>query len=210
MTLSTFQSLFHRANRPSGSTSVLAGFVVLCVALLALIGFAAPASAQDETSTALLGGQGCEGDVVEVVVETASGVSVLTENVVPADDASWELQLVLPALDEAVIAWATCFAGDNASVNYSPISLRVQPGVDVGGLIELTGVPVDEASTVAEDPEATDGQPDELPVTGPWTVPLSALALVFIAGGAGMAFVSRELVVVAKPARRWPTSSWDR
>lgn len=194
---------------PKAGSAVLAILATMALTFGTLLAFAAPASAQDEPATATIGGGECTGDNVEVRVMSSGGEPMVTENVAPDDDGNWTAPLVIPAVDEPVIASATCFDGDVAVVEYSPISLRVQPGVAVGGVIMLPAQPIEGAA-------AADGaadMPETLPETGPFTVPITALALALVAAGAGMTFVARQssedAATVATDDSAWPTSHWD-
>ncbi len=186
-------------------------FSVAFAACLALL-FASPVSAQNEDATATLGGAGCDGDNVELVISTTAGEALVTQNASP-EGGDWEMMVSIPARNEPVIASATCFSGDVPLVNYSPISLRVQPGVEVGGVIELPANPIEGAAaqTAATDTPAT---PEALPETGPYTVGLTALAVALIAAGLGMAFVSNQMRTVSPVAVNrnsgWMSSHWDR
>lgn len=182
------------------------------------------AGAQADDGSATIGGDGCDGDNVELVIESMDGQVLVTENVAPVDGGVWGVLVSIPALDAPVIASATCFAGDVALVDYAPVSIRIQPGVEVGGIIELPGTAVEGALANPDEPadpdsdEGAEGQPDELPHTGPFTVPFTALAITMIAAGLGMAYVSRQQRQVPTPipldgddtgSRAWPTSHWD-
>ncbi len=205
---------------------VLLALTAICLAFAVLLAPVSPlasaAGAQGDDGTATIGGEGCDGDNVELTVESMDGEVLLTENVAPIDGGIWQVTVAIPALDAPVIASAICFAGDVALVNYSPVSIRIQPGVEVGGIIELPGTPVDGAVATPDDPadaadsDDAEGQPDELPHTGPFTVPFTALAIAMIAAGLGMAYVSRQQRNTPSLARiseredqSWPTSHWD-
>jgi hypothetical protein len=179
----------------------LLGLAATCLAFATLLAPVSPllgaAGAQGDDGTATIGGEGCDGDNVELTVESMDGEVLLTENVAPIDGGIWQATVAIPALDAPVIASAICFAGDVALVNYSPVSIRIQPGVEVGGIIQLPGTPVDGAVANPDDPddpaaEDAEGQPEELPHTGPFTVPFTALAIAMIAAGLAMAYVSRQ------------------
>ncbi len=194
------------ASIKKATSTAFASTAALLLAFALLLALAPPANAQDAPATATIGGAMCDGDNVEVMIMTTSGEEMLTENVTPEADGTWLAPLTIPAVPEPVIASAICFDGDVALVNYSPISLRVQPGVAVGGVIELPAQPIEGAM-------AADNAPETLPETGPFTVPFTALALAMIAAGTGMAFVSRQGRVLPAAVQSddstWPTSHWD-